>query len=66
MTEREDMLARFETYLKGIYPDWDKEKLTYSKYDFWSCLKRNIYHKYSRAVGSWAARKEERWNLKNL
>ncbi len=31
---REDMLKRFEAYLKGIYPDWDKGKLTYRKYDF--------------------------------
>lgn len=31
---RQEMLERFEEYLKGIYPDWEKEKLIYRKYDF--------------------------------
>ena len=32
--KRQDMLNRFEAYLKAFYPDWEKEKLTYKKYDF--------------------------------
>lgn len=31
---RKDMLARFESYLKRFYPDWNKEKLVYKKYNF--------------------------------
>ncbi|MBR5577788.1 MAG: hypothetical protein IKW28_02210 [Lachnospiraceae bacterium] len=31
---RSDMLQRFEQYLRGIYPEWDKTKLIYKKYDF--------------------------------
>lgn len=31
---REDMLQRFEAYLKSIYPDWKKEDLIYRKYNF--------------------------------
>ena len=31
---RKEMLGRFEAYLRGIYPDWNKEKLVYKKYDF--------------------------------
>lgn len=29
---RQDMLANFESYLKGIYPRWDKKDLVYDKY----------------------------------
>lgn len=31
---RGEMLGRFEDYLKGIYPQWSREKLVYRKYDF--------------------------------
>lgn len=31
---RQEMLGMFETYLKSHYPDWDKDKLVYRKYDF--------------------------------
>lgn len=31
---RQEMLDRFEAYLKRIYPDWNKEELVYRKYDF--------------------------------
>lgn len=31
---RQDMLERFETYLRSLYPDWDKEKQVYRKYNF--------------------------------
>lgn len=31
---REEMLQKFEGYLRSRYPDWDKEKLVYKKYDF--------------------------------
>ena len=31
---RQDMLERFEAYLRNIYPDWEKEKLVYRKYHF--------------------------------
>ncbi len=31
---RGEMLGIFQEYLKGIYPDWDEERLTYSKWDF--------------------------------
>lgn len=31
---RAEMMGIFETYLKGFYPDWDKGKLVYKKYDF--------------------------------
>lgn len=29
---RQEMLDRFEAYLKGIYPGWDKAGLVYDKY----------------------------------
>ena len=29
---RPDMLMRFESYLRNIYPGWDKEDLVYDKY----------------------------------
>lgn len=32
---RAEMLGRFEAYLRGCYPDWDKGALVYKKYDFW-------------------------------
>ncbi len=28
---RADLLPKVETYLRGIYPDWDKDKLVYKK-----------------------------------
>ena len=31
---RKEMLGKFEAYLRGIYPDWSREKLVYKKYDF--------------------------------
>lgn len=31
---RGEMLGILREYLKGFYPDWDEEKLTYSKWDF--------------------------------
>lgn len=31
---RGEMLKIFETYLTCLYPDWDKAKLVYKKYDF--------------------------------
>ena len=31
---RKEMLERFESYLRSIYPDWNKEDLVYKKYDF--------------------------------
>ena len=31
---RMEMLGLFEAYLKKIYPDWDKKKLIYKKYNF--------------------------------
>lgn len=31
---REEMLKRFETYLRSIYPNWNKENLIYKKYNF--------------------------------
>lgn len=31
---REEMLQKFEEYLRSKYPDWDKDKLVYRKYDF--------------------------------
>ena len=31
---RKDMLNRSEEYLKRIYPGWEKDKLTYKKYEF--------------------------------
>lgn len=31
---RDEMLDKFESYLRSIYPDWDIEKLIYKKYDF--------------------------------
>lgn len=31
---RKDMLARFEAYLRGIYPGWDRDALVYRKYNF--------------------------------
>lgn len=30
---REDMLKKFEAYLRSIYPDWNKKNLFYKKYD---------------------------------
>ena len=32
--ERTEMLALFEKYLRGKYPDWKKEALIYRKYEF--------------------------------
>lgn len=29
---RQEMLSRFEAYLKGIYPGWDREALVYRKW----------------------------------
>ncbi len=31
---RPEMLGRFEAYLRSFYPEWDKDKLVYRKYDF--------------------------------
>lgn len=31
---RQEMLERFEAYLRARYPGWDKDKLVYRKYDF--------------------------------
>lgn len=31
---RVEMLERMGRYLKGVYPDWEEEKLIYQKYDF--------------------------------
>ena len=31
---RQEMLVIFEDYLKFMYPDWDRDKLVYRKYDF--------------------------------
>lgn len=31
---RSEMLERFESYLRNIYPDWNKKDLIYKKYDF--------------------------------
>lgn len=31
---RQEMLVRFESYLKSIYPGWDKDNLVYQKYEF--------------------------------
>lgn len=31
---RQEMLERFEAYLRSIYADWSKEELVYKKYDF--------------------------------
>ena len=31
---RQEMLAKFETYLRAHYPEWNREKLVYRKYDF--------------------------------
>lgn len=31
---REEMLGIFREYLEGIYPGWDKKKLTYDKWGF--------------------------------
>lgn len=32
--DREQIGQQIEDYLRGIYPDWDPEKLVYKKYDF--------------------------------
>lgn len=32
--KREEMLGIFREYLQGHYPDWDKDKLVYDKWDF--------------------------------
>lgn len=29
-----EMQEKFETYLRGCYPDWSKEELVYKKYSF--------------------------------
>ena len=31
---RDEMLEMMETHLKSHYPDWDKSKLVYRKWDF--------------------------------
>ena len=31
---RDEMLAMMEEHLKSLYPDWDKSKLVYNKWDF--------------------------------
>ena len=31
---RQEMLGKFEAYLKSLYPGWDRKRLTYQKYSF--------------------------------